>query len=49
LRRFNRTIEWAVEWAKHTYPDRTREWDQQQQALKNLKTIAVLLHKKTNQ
>jgi hypothetical protein len=47
LRHFNRTTEWAVKWAKQIYPDRTSEWDKQQQALKNLKTIAVLLHKKS--
>ncbi|MCC5464401.1 MULTISPECIES: hypothetical protein [Pelosinus] len=46
MRRFNRTIDWAVKWSKNFYPDRTNEWDKQQQALKNLKTIDILLHKK---
>lgn len=47
MKHFNRTIRLAaVEWSKKTYPDCTSEWDKQQQALKNLKPIAVLLHKK---
>ncbi|WP_255711553.1 hypothetical protein [Pelosinus baikalensis] len=29
------------------HPDRTIEWAKQQQALKNPKTIPVLIHKKT--
>ena len=29
------------------HPDRTIEWAKQQQALKNPKPIAVLIHKKT--
>ncbi|SFL38324.1 hypothetical protein [Pelosinus propionicus] len=43
MRRFNRTFDWNVKWSKKNYPDRTNEWDKQQQALKNLKTIDILL------
>ena len=46
MRRFNCTIDWVVKWSKKNYPDRTNEWDKQQQALKNLKTLDILLHKK---
>lgn len=47
MRQIHRTIDWAVKWAKHEHLDCTTEWDKQQQALKNLKTITVLLHKKS--
>jgi hypothetical protein len=47
LRHFKHTIRLAVvDWSKRKYPDCTSEWDKQQQALKNLKPVAVLLHKK---